>query len=196
MLVDHAGRRLISVSTLDRVAVSGRERCSVDRAKVWFFEGAPVLIGADFMRDAGVFITYGPDGPRLKCGVPSRSPAPLGFAVFLEHRGRRVSADASFDTAWESSDIAVPAAVAEGLGLEILGEESEPTPTGTYRAAVSRIDRIGLIQYPECHVEDAKVKIIPEGMAFRDRVIVGQTFFQKTGATIGYGPEGPFYRCA
>jgi hypothetical protein len=195
LLVDNSGRRMIQVAVIREVAAAGLPNCRVENAKVWFFDGAPILIGNRFMRETGAQVVYGPDGPRLVCKGPSRSDEPPVFKIALEHGGRTFEADALFDTAWESSDVALPAAYAEALGLPNFGQESEPTPTGSYVAQVSKLDRMWVVDQPTCQVTGAKVKILPRNLPFADRIVVGESFFRKTGGTVGYGPEGPFYSC-
>lgn len=195
MLVDASGRRPISVSYIDRLKVDGAPGCLVEGAKVWFFEGAPVLIGNDFMRDAGASISYSPDGPTITCGKPSRDGSLPKFRISLEQGEERLEVPAAFDTAWTSSDLALPEAIADALGIPVLGEEVEPTPTGSYRALVARIDGMSLSDQPECRVENARVRILPKSSPLPERVIVGEPFFLKTAGVVGYGPDGPFYRC-
>jgi hypothetical protein len=186
VLDDPSGRRMVDVATLDRVRIGS---CSLDRVTVLYFDGAPVLIGDDLMRALGLIVTYWPEGVRVNC-AGSRSSGAVRFPLVLTHHGRRREVDGWFDTAWESSDLAVPRVLAEEMSLEVMGVESAPAPGGAYEAPVSTIDRIDMRDVPGCGVENAKVKILPAG-----RVIVGEPFLRKTTSTVGYGPSGPVYGC-
>ena len=192
-LMDSSGSSLIGVGRIDGISIGGESGCSVRNVKTWFFEDAPILVGNDFMREVNAVVTYGAE-PSLSCksGAPAAEKDLRFRILIIPESGNPYATEAFFDTGWESSDLVVPPRVAKLLGLRPLGVEDSPTPTGTYRAPYARVPRVELALDRGCGVDDAKVKIF----SFLDRIIIGESFFKKTGGTVGYGPGGAFYRCS
>jgi hypothetical protein len=192
ILKDPSGQRTISVGRLKLLGIPGRPDCALKSVKTWFFPQAPVLVGDSFMREIGAVVSYG-EIPKLECSgaAPARADGPLMFPVLISNGGKTLEVNAFFDTAWESSDLVVPARAALALGIRVTSREDAPAPSGSYNAPVGRVDRLALADAPRCAVNGARVKILD----FLDRVIVGESFFKKTGSSVGYDQAGPVYRC-
>ena len=186
------------VGRIDRIIATGYSGCALAGAKVIFYDGAPDLIGNDFIRDVGAEISYEGEYPFLKCKGPSpdteNMEVPI-FPVVLIHNGKVIKTDAMFDTGWERDDIAIPQSIAKDLGLSALKTVTGRTHTGTVTLTVSQMDRLTMQDLPECHVDTANVAILPIESPIQQS-IVGEGFFTRINGQLGYDQQGPFFSCS
>jgi predicted aspartyl protease len=184
--------------TIESITVPGMAGCSINNAKVLFFQNAPFLIGNDFIRDVGAEFTYVGGAPRLKCNPVARSmlaPKSPIFMVSMAHRGKVIDSSAFFDTGWEGTDIAVPWSIANQLGLPPLRTVTARTHTGTVTLVKSKMDRLALQDLPACYVNGADVDILPSNSPIQ-KVIVGEGFMKKVNGRLGYDDQGAYFSCA
>lgn len=198
--VDAFGPNLSSVARIDQISVPGKSGCGVKSAKVIFHEGAPTLIGNDFIRDIGGSISYGRNGAGLTCAGKMPEPGLYlpKFRISITHQRKVLNVDALFDTGWETADLAVPASMADQLGLPIVGQKTASTHTGNVTFSQAKADRVGVRDLGQCYVNDAVVSIYPRGSSLDNLgyVIVGEPFFKRTGGRLGYDRDGAFFGCS
>jgi predicted aspartyl protease len=197
--IDASGVHLSSVAHIDKISLPGKSGCFVPRAKVIFHDGAPTLIGNDFIRDIGGSIRYGSKGASLTCtgGIAEPGLHLPKFRISIVHRNKVLNVDALFDTGWETADVAMPASMADQLGLSIIGQKTASTHTGNVTLYQAKADKVGLSDLSQCFVNDAVVSIYPRGSSWDDlgHVVVGEPFFKRTGGTLGYDSDGAFFGC-
>jgi hypothetical protein len=194
--VDASGVSYSSIGKIDWIGVAADQGCGVRSGKVIFHEGAPLLIGNDFIRDIGASIKYGSSGPALSCSSGEVNPGlhvPM-FRISITNGGKVLNAEALFDTGWEGADLALPWTMAEELGLVVTGTTRARTHTGVVTYSQAKADRLGLRDFGECYINGAVVDIHPRGSSL-NKVIVGETFFEKTSGMLGYDEDGAFYSC-
>lgn len=189
---------VVQKGVIDKISAPGVSNCSLQNAKVLFFPDAPFLIGNDFISDVGADISYEGGSPQLTCDGPMQAQAgqpravPI-FSVALIHGGKSQTVSAFFDTGWEGTDIAIPWALAQQLGLPALKTITARTHTGTVTLTQSKLDRLALQEIP-CYVDGADVDILPIQSPIQ-RVIVGEGFFKKIDGRIGYDSQGALFAC-
>lgn len=189
-----ATKRFVSqTGTIDKISAGG---CSIENAKVLFFEDAPFLVGNDFIRDVGAEFTYESGVPGLKCSGTSQSRQIMSpiFAVSLIQAGKVHNASAFFDTGFSGADVVIPWSIATRLGLPTLKTTQADTHTGTVTLVKSKLDRLTLQGMSSCYVDDADVRILPASSPLQE-VIVGEGFFKKVNGRIGYDKQGALFSC-
>jgi hypothetical protein len=188
---------VVNRGIIDEISVPGVSNCSLRNAKVLFFDDAPFLIGNDFLRDLGGDISYAKGTSDLTCDGPNINQQPRSvpiFSVTLVQGGQAQTVSAFFDTGWEGTDIAVPAGLAQQLGLPALKTITARTHTGTVNLVKSKLDRLSLADVPQCYVDGADVDILPANSPVQ-RVIVGEGFFKRIDGRIGYDQKGALFSC-
>lgn len=193
---DASGSFRVNVAVIEKISVG---ECSVNKAKVIFFDDAPLLVGNPLVGDLGITVTYGEKGPTIKCSKTSASGFYFPkFEVSLQNKSQLLSKQAIFDTGWETAALAVSQRTADKLGLVVIGKLTAQTHSGTVTHSTAKIERVTVKDLGQCHVDDALVVIHPRGSALDvlDYTIVGEPFFKKTGGMIGYDPEGAFFMCS
>lgn len=186
------------VGRIDRITAPGISGCALAGGKVLFYDGAPTLIGNDFIRDVGAEIRYEGGFQILSCAGPSPDTEHMALPVFpvvLIHKGKVLKVDAAFDTGWERDDVAVPQSIAQQLGLQSLKTSTSRTHTGTVTLTLSELDRLGMQDLPQCYVDAAHVAILPPESPIQV-VIVGEGFFNRVKGNLGYDQQGPYFSCA
>jgi len=186
------------VGRIDRITAPGISGCTLAGGKVLFFDGAPLFIGNDFIRDVGAEISYEGGFQILSCAGPAPDTENMSLPVFpvvLIHKGKVLKLDAAFDTGLERDDIAVPQSIAQQLGLPSLKTSTSRTHTGTVTLTLSKLDRLGMRDLPQCYVDFANVAILPPGSPIQI-AIVGEGFFDRVKGKLGYDQQGPYFSCA
>jgi len=186
-----------STGRIERITVPGYSGCVLIGGTVLFYDGAPLLIGNDFIRDVGAEISYESDKPSLSCHGPSSGSSSRSLPIFpvsIINKGKTVTRDALFDTGAEGLDVDVPMSVAQELSLPSLSTRQFRTHTGTVTMIVSKTDRLALKDLPECYAGGASVGILPVQSPIQE-VIVGEEFFKKTGGKLGYDSQGAYFTC-
>lgn len=186
-----------SVGRIEQITAVDMPGCAVAAGKVIFREDFPLLIGNDFMRDTGAKITYENGRPSIRCDGPSADANGLlvpVFPIFLVHNGKVIKGEALFDTGY-TGGVSVPKYIAEALGLPNLGTITGRAHVGDVTMTVSKVDRVGIRDVAGCHLDSARVDIVPPEAPLQN-VLVGEEFFKAVNGQLGYDAQGPYFSCA